>query len=1123
MDRATLKRKYYTYKGKYEKARAALEALRNCGRVRVEMNIALCQTSATDRQLSEMFSNLGDAPSHSQVSRLKDCVAEKIINSDRATALAVLGEPDSGCGRQTLFVRVGHDEFSCLMRIVNKAKSRSQKMLAIICRLYWHRNNENHSHDVEIELKALSDKCAPTLAQALLEVVDEIAKLVDELPIPPRKVSMAIVGDGIGTNVAATRRLAPRVEIAFEVDTTTTNISCLPHSANLITSYGLLGLEKSKLQKHGAIDVIDGSPEIYADLARACSVLYKHLSPGEADQWVARLMEMEPENFPGKGGEPLSAHDESMCILFPYLKKTTWDQHVSEVVKTESHPTPTRFYVFGPCVVGLFVLSYFDLSGSLPGRGQARNKFVTKIIKDAGANLKTSVLAWRVCEHVVRDASTVKADRPLMTRIQNMIDKAEQAATFLVLNLYRDPSVNTVTTATRLLTTTTRINRYMSKFLNYPYRLWRICIKYNASGYQLAARELLDCTAELDEYTLSVRDAIVTYGAGSETVQCELECMVVSLNPDNLPTEREINGITRTARYSRRILTVAVASRNRTLKNRQKNERAVAAQAKKIQKQISIAKGQKHHQPYSLTLQELGMFRISAKAHPKEKAAQDKKINEHMEQHRERLDTECRKRREYAAKISNESAMNQETTTLEDWVAWRLGYPEAWAQLMRDSTDIRRRRLNRVITASNLEWPDQPEHFVQAVPRDKLAKSLHSNESLARRFKFEDNGWYLVKTIIPQQIWVLLFTMEWVAVFTKGRKIDDTTMRISLTHKWYGPLLEVLPDNPSMQALKLTMSETLEWDQELGGPAATVIRSTPVVIKAPESEKKPSDGGNKNKSKKSTDTNNEQNHGGNNAGRKRAAPKHGARRGPYTKRKHDVEMPGIMDDDVDADASDEGNSDDDGVFSEDLSDCELIEVGDNHIGNEVVEIDEAGNENDCQNDDDDEGDDTESEDDLKGKGEKITKTRDGHGKHSKSDGYTTITENSAFTDIRMTVRGRYRKELSNLPVYQHQMSKLLFGRSVADAYVHLFLFLHVYQDKWWQKKETRRSAVLVREMEVEDKLRILSKSEMLQLHNQVKASIKGKKFDEKNWKFAQEKFDALSHIPDQRSASALAW
>jgi len=1123
LDKEHYQRKCYKYKQKYLAARETINQLKDRGRVTIEMNIAITNTSATDRQINELFENLGEAPSHSQISRLKDAVAEKVVQGDRSAAIAKMADFDTGCARRALFIRIGHDEFTALMRIVHRAKSRSQKVLAVLCKAFWSRDEVVHSVDIETELKVLSDKCAPTLAGALAEVIEYVSEMVAELPVGPSKVSIVICGDGIGTNVAATRRLTPFISMVFEVDTTNTNALCLPHSANLITSYGLLGPEKMKLQRHGAIDDIDGVPEEYADLARACSVLHKHLSPGEADVWVVRLSDREPEGgWPGRGGAQLTAEEENIVILCPWVKATAWDRHISSMVKTESHPTPTRFYIFGPCIIGLFLLSYFRLWDTLPGQGSARNKFVKNVLRNAGASLRISSLAWRICDHVIREASNTKTDKPPITRIPIIVTKCEDQTTFLIANIYRDPLVNTVACCARLITTMTRVHRYLSKFLAYPFKLWQISIKYNSGGYMTAARELMETTGILDSYTSSIRDQIRAYGAASDSVQSELECFVIAMNPDNLATERSINCVTRTARYSRRITTVAVASRSRTLKTRNKNQREIVKSAKLLAKRIKIVSGKKHHTPYSLTLQELKMYRACEATHPELKKEQDEQIAEYQAKHQKRLEEECEKRRKYAEKLKENKPMNYRTSCLEEWVSWRLNFPEAWSELMATAGDARRKRLNRLTSATEQQWPDQPEYLAQTEARCKSAKSKHSNSSLVTRMKWEDNAWYCVATRFPQQMWIILFTMDWAAVFTKGRKTGEKTMRVSITQRWYAPLLEVLPDNASLTAFKLTLANTLVWDDALNSPAISILDSAPIEAKPVPVPKPPSNSprANQRRNNNNAEDGQQNNKGngkgnGNGNGRGRKYVRKAPYNNPGRRRNIQEDMPEVIDDE---EHNLNHNSDEDGIYSDDFSDCELVRVDD---PNEEIEIDDAASddaeapqEEECQ-----EGD--ESEDDLSDVGEKYKENRKGKGTWSKSDGYITTVENMNYNDIRFYVKGKYRDCLPSDMICQHQLSKKVVGRAVVETYIRLFILTQVTIDKWWTKKESRRSAVQVREIELEEGLKKLSKEEMVSLHTKVEKAIKDGKWSADSWTKAREDYHWLNHTLDNRPARAL--
>ena len=559
---------------KLDAASAELKALRD-GKVRESAHrttahfltkVALSRPSMSARSFDDTWVDLvgtgASGCSRTTVSKIRSCFAEvlkkqslqQVRSSAAASARATAASRAPGGVVSVVFVHI-HDEACLRLRSAGEAdlaggpsRSRSSKVQAHVARVAF---APASSVKLLCELEALADKRAATLATSLLGVLRAVAAQVGEGFLAEPSSAMRwffhiVVGDGVGTNLAAVKRLLAAVkdEPLNNMTYFVMCVKCCAHQCNLAISSAVSGRTALCSAQHTAALCADENAfaarptksTTTAPHARACGVivrLFKYLVSDYYSEFCMSLTKRVGQLRASVGdaddaartrwGGLAKLYGES---VFPQglleclnLGADTWEhryapgedvpaasgavhQRLAEVLRSrllvvDEHPTLTRMFTFTPHVDALLLVCFLGIAEDLfRVQGvEPRPENQTRLVKvlrflaspESWQWLRRASLSLRICDHVQRSCEKVRSEDsdPLLVRLAKG-DVQELVDTDLrkvLSDLHLDERLDVGAAVTQLLGVATELTLRYREYSEYPYALYKIIREYNRSGY----------------------------------------------------------------------------------------------------------------------------------------------------------------------------------------------------------------------------------------------------------------------------------------------------------------------------------------------------------------------------------------------------------------------------------------------------------------------------------------------------------------------------------------------------------------------------------------------------------------------------------------------------------------
>ena len=411
-----------------------------------------------------------------------------------------------------------------------------------------------------------------------------------------------------------------------------------------------------------------------------------------------------------------------------------------KVLKLESHPVVTRFWLFTECVWSLLLVDLLGLSRttftltSVSARKESvkRLQRVQNFFSDSktAAEIRKASICLQLTQHAVSITGQTKPvagdPRPPLVRLaQCTVQKRTCQHMLQLIPLLRaDRTVNVAETLQGLLTTEAHIIMRFERYSLYPGKLWRLCKKYNPFGYILAIQEFLETDDEELDYGYSRLQKADAWNAGSLSdavtymmstgVQNEMLGFLERALANSLDAERKINQdkASETVKTS----SVARASRNSILlRYRIQRERHIetsmklhmAAKREKYMNYMAVAR------QWRPDLFPMPLGRRFAKADGSQQPEIAPSLGDadaleaYLETNREELKAEAARLRDQAKCGSRETNKNSVPYSNCDWLTYLDQHEGQFRELLRTASKARQ-LLNRRIV---------PEKALVAAPR----------------------------------------------------------------------------------------------------------------------------------------------------------------------------------------------------------------------------------------------------------------------------------------------------------------------------------------------------------------------------------------------------------------------
>ena len=503
--------------------------------------------------------------------------------------------------------------------------------------------------DLPMELEALGDKSAPTLATSFERMLRSVAASVLPQPqagMPEVWIIHIIIGDGIATNEKAGRilwsciaqqQLNPGSRYFLMV------LKCVTHQTGLTAKSAVIG----RAAAAGA-----GGSEFYKTITGVASRLFKYVICDYFEEfvfsvreWVVHKLEVQPAEE-----EDIAATSAAKSLrrlytdhVVPQEMLRLWNngfgcmrhrvkpgqspeeerprvvhEFVQWIVKhllhVDSHPTNTRFFTFRDCVDRMMTMSLIDMPKHAfkvrtikPRKeNQKRIRAVESFFKDAEApqTLRRASMAFQLTGGVEAMVSTKPdtGDTPVVVRLLR-----GEAATCLeqrCANMFEamstcDPSLDIVPAVNVLVTTAMDMNLRVGAFVDYPIALCRMSKKFFSHlNISTTVHDFLATPVEKLDVGVGAQLHAMAWSKGSELAACnwmiskpvqellDSLCRVTLAN--SLPAERRHSEIKKWE--ASKLTHIATASRNaiamRFLKWREEQCLKVFAKQKALRRAV---------------------------------------------------------------------------------------------------------------------------------------------------------------------------------------------------------------------------------------------------------------------------------------------------------------------------------------------------------------------------------------------------------------------------------------------------------------------------------------------------------------------------------------------------------
>ena len=657
------------------------------------------------------------------------------------------------------------------------------------------------------ELHAVHRKDAPTIAKSLHDAFSPIVNAVqaskppDLAPGQRARILHILTGDGVGTNLAAAKRLWQKME-AGTSDTTyrIVNLICGSHIANLVVKAAVLGGRSYK------------KPEKESDICCALSRLCKHLLPYYSEEFGRNLMNAVVDNFSTEVGGPNPDHERYVSNLRglygqdiinddivrllnhsfdPWSHRGPEDPaddirarrgrlHASLfklILRPEEKPCVTRFWTFGEGVrillradilrvpiniyapvsssptpdnkVRLEGFKAFASAPSTPPR--LRSLAMALQLSDIALNISAKQPDQFLLEH--------DADEPALVRLGSGEVQARSSKRLCeilaLLSSGADPLADVASACFTLLLTQLHIVSRFSMYYTFPYALWRLSRRYNGddcavacSKFLTSAERLLDVgyclPLQREALSLPGREAAIAYLLG-DSVQREIDQIVTQGAATSLEVERRHQQSKRAEKC--KVVSLARASRDSLLQRYHVRRSRCVIQTIQSKKQALKLKSMNaravaiSRQP-ALFSRARGHLKWQAPSSSSSKKqivhkGDGKALNAYIEEHRPDLEAEAKRLRENGKELSSSISDNVEFPLRNAQWMQWIETHEAKFREALKTASKERQARSACLSASDAEFP--------AAPRLQPALQRLPMTAWQAVLLHQDPGFFLVK------------------------------------------------------------------------------------------------------------------------------------------------------------------------------------------------------------------------------------------------------------------------------------------------------------------------------------------------------------------------------------------
>ena len=475
--------------------------------------------------------------------------------------------------------------------------------------------------DLPMELEALGDKSAPTLATSFERVLRSVAASVFPQPqkgMPEVWVIHVLIGDGIATNEKAAKilwacieqqQLSPGTRYFLLV------LKCVTHQTGLSAKSSVIGRSAAT----GA-----GGGELYKTITGVASRLFKYVICDYFEEFVFSVREWVVQKLVVQSAveeEDIAATSAAKALQRLYTEHVVpqdmlrlWNngfgcmRHrlkpgedpieerprvvndfvqwiVKHLLHVDSHPTLSRFFTFRGCVDRMLTMSFIDMPKhafkvrTMKPRqeNQKRIRAVESFFKHAEApqTLRRTCLAFQLTGGVeaMASANPATGDTPVVVRLVR-----GEATTLLegrCQDMFAamatcDPLLDIAPAVSVLLSTAMDMRLRIKVFIDYPIALCRLSKRFFPYAYLSSAREFLRTPVEKLDVCVGAQLQAMAWRKGSELVACKwllsnqvqdlLDgiCLVAMAN--SLPVERRHSEVKKWE--ASKLTHIAAASRN---------------------------------------------------------------------------------------------------------------------------------------------------------------------------------------------------------------------------------------------------------------------------------------------------------------------------------------------------------------------------------------------------------------------------------------------------------------------------------------------------------------------------------------------------------------------------------
>ena len=545
--------------------------------------------------------------SHVYVSHVKDAYVEAIKTINEATVCAQVASAGAAqVGEETKPVFVVHIQDEAAMKVKSYVHSAAHSSGLQTSGRGKTSKIQNHVVTIHTadsatefftELQALQRKDGRTIATCLIQIAKKAFEVISQGMesigghCRTSRIVHIVVGDAINTNDNACRRmfrffqdLSPQIRMRYALVV----IRCASHQSNLVVAVAICGRQMANVLENNQI-------------CGTCSRLFKYLIPEYLEEFASNLRAhvlklrfchvFDQTVLTAKQQESAKIRElYGDGVLPPSLLQwlngsVTEFEHFCEegvdkelvcgqlyqllyrfVLRLESKPVVTRFWLFAECVWCLLLIdilgfpsSIFTLSTvSARKLNVKRLRLVQQFFAQANmpADLRRAALCLQLTQHAVSMSSQSKPQEgklPLFVRLaqgevqQHTCEHMQK----LIRLLHVDPKLDVVDTMQGLLTTEIHIIIRFEVYSRYPGKLWEMCRKYNPLGHLLAIQAFLEEPEEELDYGYAHQLQVRALAEGSisdaatylmsSPVQAEIAELLNRILAHSLDVERKHN------------------------------------------------------------------------------------------------------------------------------------------------------------------------------------------------------------------------------------------------------------------------------------------------------------------------------------------------------------------------------------------------------------------------------------------------------------------------------------------------------------------------------------------------------------------------------------------------------